>query len=78
MPILILSIYICEGISDLRIYVAVTSLYSRDRGVTVRFGGHEKEMKRRRKEKSELIEGIVTFVTRKVIGRMTASIDKSG
>ena len=26
---------ICEGISDLRIYVIVMSLYPRDRGVTV-------------------------------------------
>ena len=31
--------YICEGISVLRIYVAVTSPYPRDRGVTVGDGG---------------------------------------
>ena len=31
---MMLSIYICEGIFILRIYVTVTSPYARDRGVT--------------------------------------------
>jgi len=35
LPVLILA-YIREAISDLRIYVAVTPLYPRDRGVTQR------------------------------------------
>jgi len=43
-----------------------------------RVGGHEKESKRRRKERSGLRQRRVTCITGKVIEKMTAIIDKSG
>jgi len=44
----------------------------------IRFGGHEKERKRRKKKRSKLIKGVLLFFTGKVIRRMTVSIGKSG
>ena len=40
----------CEGIFALRICVTVTSLYSRDRGVTERIEEEEKEKEKKMKE----------------------------
>ena len=44
----------------------------------IRFGSDRKEKKEKKEESSKLIKGVNTFVTGKVIGRMTASIGKSG
>ena len=43
----------------------------------IRFGGHENERKRRKEEKVQAHQRHVTFVTGKVIGRITTSISKS-
>ena len=42
------------------------------------FGGHRKEKEEEKKEKVQAHQRRVTFVTRKVIERMNASIGKSG
>ena len=44
----------------------------------IRFGGHKKKKENEKEEKVQAHQRRVTFVTGKVIGRMTISIGNSG